>query len=113
MCTSPEKFFKRNVPLSRRAVELLQVLVKDRQPDEQVFPFSPDTLGRYYREVRQAAGLKDANLNFHDTRHEAASRLSLKLSNVLELSAVTGHRSLQTLKRYYHPKASELASKLD
>jgi integrase len=33
-----------------------------------------------------------ADVHFHDTRHEAASRLANKLSNVLELSAVTGHK---------------------
>ena len=53
------------------------------------------------------------DIHFHDTRHEAASRLAEKLSNVLELSAVTGHRDLRMLKRYYHPRAEDLAKKLD
>ncbi len=53
-----------------------------------------------------------ADVHFHDTRHEAASRLAEKLSNVLELSAVTGHRDLRMLKRYYHPSAEDLARKL-
>lgn len=52
------------------------------------------------------------DLHFHDLRHEATSRLALKLSNVLELSAVTGHKDLRMLKRYYHPDASDLARKL-
>lgn len=52
------------------------------------------------------------DLHFHDLRHEATSRLALKLSNVLELSAVTGHKDLRMLKRYYHPNASDLAHKL-
>jgi integrase len=53
-----------------------------------------------------------SDVHFHDTRHEAASRLAEKLSNVLELSAVTGHRDLRMLKRYYHPRAEDLAKKL-
>jgi hypothetical protein len=36
----------------------------------------------------------------------------MKLPNVIELAAVTGHKSLAMLKRYYHPKATELARKL-
>lgn len=52
------------------------------------------------------------NLRFHDLRHEATSRLAEKLHNVIELSAVTGHRDLQSLKRYYHPRADDLADKL-
>lgn len=53
-----------------------------------------------------------ADVHFHDTRHEAASRLAEKLPNLIELSAVTGHRDLRMLKRYYHPRAEDLAKKL-
>lgn len=101
----------RTVPLSKKALELLTILVEGRGGDEHIIPVSSGSLGVYYREVRRKAGVVD--LRFHDTRHEAATRLSRKLSNVLELSAVTGHRSLQSLKRYYNPTASELAAKLD
>jgi len=52
------------------------------------------------------------DLNFHDLRHEAASRLAEKLTNILELSSVTGHRDLRMLKRYYHPGPEDLALKL-
>ena len=46
-------------------------------------------------------------------RHAAATSLSKKLSNVLELSAVTGHKSLAMLKIYYQPDPTDLADKLD
>jgi integrase len=58
----------------------------------------------------ERTGIKD--LHFHDLRHEATSRLAERLSNVLELSAVPGRKTLPMLKRYYHPKAEELAQKL-
>lgn len=45
-------------------------------------------------------------------RHEAATRLAGKLSNVLELAAVTGHRDLRLLQRYFHPDPSDLARKI-
>lgn len=48
-------------------------------------------------------------VHFHDAHHEAASRLADKLSNV---SAVTGHRDLRMLKRYYHLRTEDLAKKL-
>jgi predicted RecB family endonuclease len=35
-----------------------------------------------------------------------------KLPNLIELSAVTGHKSLSMLNRYYHPSAENLARKL-
>lgn len=52
------------------------------------------------------------NFRFHDLRHTATSRMADKLPNVIELAAVTGHQSLQMLKRYYHPNAEVLAKKL-
>jgi hypothetical protein len=42
----------------------------------------------------------------------ATSRLSEKLPKVIELAAVTGHQTIQMLKRYYHPKAEAMAQKL-
>ena len=63
----------------------------------------------WQRAVKRA---KLPDLHFHDLRHEAASRLAEKLSNVLELSSVTGHKDLRMLKRYYHPRAEDLAKKL-
>jgi integrase len=56
------------------------------------------------------AGLGD--VRFHDLRHTATTVIASKLPNVIELAAVTGHKSLAMLKRYYHPKAVELARKL-
>lgn len=103
----------RNVPLSRKALEYFEVLTQGLEKEDRIFPYETHTLGVFFNRIRKEAGLADADLHFHDTRHEAATRLSKKLSNVLELSAVTGHRSLQSLKRYYNPTPIELASKLD
>jgi len=52
------------------------------------------------------------DLRFHDLRHEAASRLFERGLNSMEVASVTGHRTLQILKRYTHLKAGELAQKL-
>lgn len=52
------------------------------------------------------------NLHFHDLRHEATSRLAERLQ-MHELMKVTGHKSSSMLSRYYHPRAEDLATKLD
>lgn len=101
----------RDVPLSRRALEILDKMVARRKPGQRILPCSAESLGVYFRAARDAAGVGD--LRYHDTRHEAATRISKKVSNVLELSAITGHKTLQCLKRYYNPTATELASRLD
>ena len=50
-------------------------------------------------------------LTFHDLRHEATTRLARKL-DVLDLSRMTGHRDLKSLRRYYNPAAEEIADRL-
>ena len=101
---------ERNVPLSVAALRYLHVLCKNKAGTDKIIPLCANTLGEYVLDVRRKCGLE--HLVFHDTRHTAATALSKKLSNVLELSAVTGHRSLKALKRYYHPTPADLAGKL-
>ena len=52
-------------------------------------------------------------LRFHDLRHEAVSRLVEAGLSDQEVSAISGHRSMQMLKRYTHLRAEDLVSKLD
>jgi integrase len=98
----------RTVPLSTTAINLLRQL--PRSVVGPVFPITANALKLCFRRACIRAGIED--LHFHDLRHEATSRLAEKLTNILELSAVTGHKDLRMLKRYYHPRAEELALKL-
>lgn len=98
----------RVVPLSRRAVAILQALSgTDTGP---VFPISYMVVNNCFVDACKRARIVD--LHFHDLRHTATSRLAEKLPNVIELASVTGHQTIQMLKRYYHPKAEVLAQKL-
>lgn len=98
----------RDVPLSSRAVAILEGLA--RNIDGRVFDVREDAVTQAFARACQRAGIED--LHFHDLRHEATSRLAERLPGILELSAVTGHKDLRMLKRYYHPRAEELAKKL-
>jgi integrase len=51
-------------------------------------------------------------LTFHDLRHEATSRFFEKGFNPMEVSAITGHKTLQMLKRYTHLRAEDLAKRM-
>ncbi|MEJ6001059.1 tyrosine-type recombinase/integrase [Paucibacter soli] len=64
-----------------------------------------------------AAGTKPdarvlADLPFHTTRHEGTSRLFERGLNPFEVASMTGHKSMQMLKRYTHVEAEKLATKL-
>lgn len=95
----------REVPLSSRAIELLRELEGD-----QVFTVTPETLSTLFR--RACNDLEIEGLTFHDSRHEAVSRLARKL-DVLSLAKMIGHRDVKNLMIYYNPTASELADLLD
>ncbi|VWB85550.1 integrase [Burkholderia lata] len=51
-------------------------------------------------------------LRWHDLRHEAASRLFEKRLHPMEVASITGHRSMQMLKRYTHLKPESLLARL-
>jgi integrase len=98
----------RTVPLSSGAVRLLGSLPS--ADAGAVFPIAPQTLAAAFMRARARVGLAD--LRFHELRHTATSRMAHKLPNVIELASVTGHQTIQMLKRYYHPSAELLAKKL-
>jgi hypothetical protein len=59
--------------------------------------------------ARDKLGLKD--LRLHDLRHEATSKLFERGLSPIEVATITGHKTLNTLKRYTHPNVTEIARK--
>ena len=98
----------RTVPLSTKAVEILLKL--PRSIDGRVFPVTHEVVSQAFNRARKQAGIE--NIRFHDLRRTAITKLAERLPNLVELSAVSGHKSLAMLKRYYHPNPQQLALKL-
>ncbi|MGF6983428.1 integrase [Paraburkholderia atlantica] len=130
----------RDVPLSSRAVAVLQALkdardgskVNTAEGDEdedsgRVFEIRSDAVTRAFERAVararktyvddcRAAKLRPGgkfltDLRFHDLRHEATSRLA-SIFPMHELTKITGHKDPRMLMRYYHPRAEDLAKKL-
>ena len=117
---------KRNVPLSTEAVRILSSLA--RRIDGEVWGMKPDSItqaflralararGNYEKKFESKKEKPDAaflvDLTFHDLRHEATSRFFEKGLNPMQVAAITGHKTLQMLKRYTHLKAEDLAEML-
>ncbi|MEP1613482.1 MAG: site-specific integrase [Roseobacter sp.] len=95
----------RDVPLSSTAVALIDAL-PDADP---VFGLTSPQIDVLFRKVRDKADIKD--LTFHDSRHEAITRLSKKL-DVMALARMVGHKDIRQLMVYYNEDAEELAKRL-
>jgi integrase len=100
---------KRDVPLSNRARELLTMLPapEDGRP---LFGLSSASLGALFWKAKARCLIDD--VTFHDTRHEAITRLAKKLQ-VLDLARMVGHRDLRMLQIYYNETAADMADRLD
>ena len=99
---------KRDVPLSARAAELLQML--EPKTSGKLFFVSQASAGTLFRRAVQMAGIE--NLTFHDTRHTAITRLARKL-DMLDLARMVGHRDPRSLMIYYNATAEDIARRLD
>src|SRR5471030_437651 len=120
----------RDVPLSTKAVNVFKYMQSSekKSSDDRVFKISGDAItGAFERAVRKARKQYEnecgdagkipntgylIDLRFHDLRHEATSRLA-DIFHMHELTKITGHKDPRMLMRYYHPKAEDLAKKLD
>lgn len=51
------------------------------------------------------------DMHFHDTRHEAITRLAKKI-DVLDLARMVGHKDLRQRMVYYNASASETADRI-
>ena len=98
----------RRVPLSTAALGILDGL--PRRLDGRVWGMRPDSISQAFERVCKAAGIE--GLTFHDLRHEATSRLFEKGLDPMEVAAITGHKTLQMLKRYTHLRAEDLVGRL-
>jgi integrase len=109
---------KRQVPMS----SVIHQRLKERSTDKGlVFPWwdgSIDTLAKttarlshQWARIARDAGCPD--LRFHDLRRHAITRLYLetKLSD-MEISLISGHKSMKMLRRYSNLRGSDLAKKM-
>ncbi|MHB8562414.1 MAG: site-specific integrase [Acidiferrobacteraceae bacterium] len=98
----------RTVPLSPTAIALLKAMPRDLSG--RVFPLTQSAVEQAWQRATQRADIE--GLRFHDLRHEATSRLFEKGFSLMEVAAITGHKTLQMLKRYTHLRAEDLAARL-
>jgi integrase len=105
---------KRNVPLFPEAVRILSDL--PRRIDREVWGVEPHSISQafckavsrawtVYEKECEEKGEKTnpgylVDLIFHDLWHEATSRFFEKGLNPMQVATISGHKTLQMLKRY-------------
>lgn len=121
---------QRTVPLTPRALQILEGMVKLRRElpksfsapnggtydltgydDDIVWPISYRGFARAWSDARSLAG--DDSVWIHDIRRERATRLIEGGVDLATVSVVTGHKSLRTLREHYTVvEAQQVAARL-
>lgn len=112
----------RTVPLSVKATAVLRKALANplRPKDTELIFFGepgkdgkrrPYNFNKVWLDIKRSAGVAD--FRFHDLRHEAVSRFVEGGLSDQEVSAISGHKSMQMVKRYTHLRAEDLVAKLD
>lgn len=99
----------REVPLTSEAIRILRQLEKAKDGDL-VFRLKESQVDALFRKGRDNALIKD--LHFHDTKHEALTRLAEKMSPY-DLARMVGTRNLKLMMIYYNKSAADIAKGLD
>lgn len=109
----------RSFSQSARTGDVKKGIVCDLRSDAVTKAFDQAVMrarARYLEECKKRGILTNehfiVDLLFHGLRHEATSRLAA-IFPMHELINITGHKDPQMLMRYYHPKAEELAKRLE
>ena len=112
----------RTVPLTRKATEIFTAALSHpiRPLDTDLLFFGEpgrDGKRRPYQFLHDFGKIKKqlgmADLHFHDLRHEGVSRLVEGGLSDQEVASISGHKSMQMLRRYTHLRAEDLVAKLD
>jgi len=103
----------RQVPLSPRAVEVMQALLPQvgvggilAGDTQSVLRLNGQQLDALWRKGRDKAMVADCH--FHDARATAVTRLAKRL-DILDLARMIGHRDLKSLMVYYRKSAADIA----
>lgn len=86
----------RVVPLPSAAVDELRAW--PRRLDGRLLDIDKRTLSPAFKRLCDKLGIHD--LRFHDLRHTAATRLRRAGADLFTIAAITGHKDLQSLRRY-------------
>jgi integrase len=128
MLTDTKNGDNRTIPLSQAATTILERRISQRGThSDRLFDVTPHAVTiAFRRAVARARKVIDqeqssphhrppnlTDIRFHDLRREATSRLVEKGLTVMETATITGHRTLEMLRRYTALRVKDMVTKLD
>lgn len=103
----------RDVPLTRRAVELLEkALDVSMVVDAGIFPMASYSVTQAVRRARETVGLDD-DVRFHQLRHSRITEVARMGLNQLQIMMVSGHRDIRSVQRYTHLNVRDVVNLID
>ncbi|WP_339546659.1 tyrosine-type recombinase/integrase [Pseudomonas sp. RA_35y_Pfl2_P32] len=106
----------RSVPLTHRAVEILQMAqlcaTVERHPSNLIFPVTPHAVSQAVRLARVKAGL-DSSVRLHQLRHTRITNVAKKGFNNAQIMIVSGHRDTRSVARYSHLNVRDVLHLID
>ncbi|QJF50757.1 tyrosine-type recombinase/integrase [Roseobacter ponti] len=103
----------RDVPLTRRAVELLEAVSEGcAGQGDRLFPMAGYSVTQAVRRAREAVGLS-ADVRFHQLRHSRITEVARMGLNQLQIMLVSGHRDIRSVQRYSHLNVRDVVNLID
>lgn len=103
----------RDVPLSKRALELLQLAVERHSDANSVlYSVTAHAVSTALRRARKKAGL-DSDVRMHQLRHTRITMVARKGFNQAQIMMVSGHRDSRSVQRYTHLNVRDVVELLD
>jgi integrase len=96
----------RLLPLSSRALEYAAERMRTSTDAERLFDCSVDSIKHSFKEAARRAGV--GWMSFHTLRHCAITRLLESGLGITQVAQISGHRTLNVLRRYVHHQTTHL-----
>jgi integrase len=103
----------RDVPLTNRAVRLLEATLESMEGDQlRLYPVAPFSVSQAFRRARLRLGFGD-DVRFHQLRHTRISMVARKGFSQAQIMIVSGHRDIRSVQRYTHLNVRDVIGLID
>jgi integrase len=103
----------RDVPLTRRAVSLLESThARQAGRGGKLYPMAAYSVTQAVRRAREVLGMSD-DVRFHQLRHSRISEVARMGLNQAQIMIVSGHRDIRSVQRYTHLNVRDVIGLID